>query len=62
MIYPNGTKQKSAEATAFRQSFEALKEVSKVLGLDLKSRLNMGYFVNSENQEEDIFKQFLSPN
>jgi phage terminase small subunit len=63
MIYPNGTKQISAEATAFRQSFEAFKEVSKVLGLDPKSRQNMDYFVNSENEEEeDIFKQFLSPN
>ena len=62
MVYPNGTKQISAEATAFRQSFEAFKEVSKVLGLDPKSRLNMDYFVNSENEEEDIFKQFLSPN
>jgi phage terminase small subunit len=63
MIYPNGTKQISAEATAFRQSFEAFKEISKVLGLDPKSRQNMDYFVNSENEEEeDIFKQFLSPN
>ena len=62
MIYPNGTKQISAEATAFRQSFEAFKEVSKVLGLDPKSRQNMDYFVNSENEEEeDIFEQFLIP-
>ena len=62
MIYPNGTKQISAEATAFRQSFEAFKEISKVLGLEPKSRQNMDYFVNSENEEEDIFKQFLIPN
>jgi len=62
MIYPNGTKQISAEATAFRQSFEAFKEISKVLGLDPKSRQNMDCFVNSENEEEDIFKKFLIPN
>lgn len=63
MVYPNGTKQISAEATAFRQSLEAFKDVSKVLGLDPKSRLNMDYFVNSTNgEEEDYFKQFIGQN
>lgn len=62
MIYPNGTKQISAEATAFRQSFEAFKEVSKILGLDPKSRLSMDYFVNSETEEEDLYNQFFTPN
>lgn len=63
MIYPNGTKQISAEATAFRQSFEAFKEVSKILGLDPKSRLSMDYFVNSETEEEeDLYNKFFTPN
>jgi phage terminase small subunit len=62
MIYPNSTKQISAEATAFRQSFEAFKEVSKVLGLDPKSRLTMDYFLNPDIEEEDPFAKFLTPN
>lgn len=62
MTYPNGTRQISAEWTAFKQSYETFKDISKVLGLDPKSRLSMDYFVNDHEDLEDPFAQFFTKN
>jgi hypothetical protein len=62
MTYPNGTRQVSAEWTAFKQSYDAFKDISKVLGLDPKSRLSMDYFINENEEIEDPFAQFLNVN
>jgi phage terminase small subunit len=62
MTYPNGTRQVSAEWTAFKQSFDAFKDISKVLGLDPKSRLSMDYFINENDSQDDPFAQFLNVN
>jgi phage terminase small subunit len=62
MTYPNGTRQISAEWTAFKQSYDAFKDISKVLGLDPKSRLSMDYFINENEEIEDPFAQFLNVN
>ena len=62
MTYQNGTRQVSAEWTAFKQSFDAFKDISKVLGLDPKSRLSMDYFINMNDSQEDPFAQFLNVN
>jgi phage terminase small subunit len=62
MTYPNGTRQISAEWTAFKQSFDAYKDISKVLGLDPKSRLSMDYFINNQDDKEDPFAEFLTVN
>jgi len=59
MTYPNGARQVSAEWTAFKQNYETFKDISKVLGLDPKSRLSMEYFVNQNDSQEDIFAHFL---
>lgn len=62
MTYPNGTRQISAEWTAFKQNYDTFKDISKVLGLDPKSRLAMDYFINDNNNEDDPFAQFLNVN
>lgn len=62
MVYPNGTRQISAEWTAFKQSFDAYKDISKVLGLDPKSRLTMDYFINQKESQDDPFAEFLNVN
>lgn len=62
MTYANGTRQVSAEWTAFKQSFDAYKDISKVLGLDPKSRLTMDYFINEKESQDDPFAEFLNVN
>jgi phage terminase small subunit len=62
MTYPNGTRQVSAEWTAFKQNYDTFKDISKVLGLDPKSRLAMDYFINENEEIEDPFAQFLNVN
>ena len=62
MTYPNGTRQVSAEWTAFKQNYDTFKDISKVLGLDPKSRLAMDYFINENEDQDDPFAQFLNVN
>jgi P27 family predicted phage terminase small subunit len=59
MFYPNGTRQISAELTAFKTSYELFKSVATNLGLTPKSRSQMDYFINPNDNQEDPFACFL---